>query len=111
MPPIDYINNSYSKLSKIKFTIKLLVFLRTLAREIIATGDSPKRDYYLFRVKRENHRHTHYHCSNNMCGREEFRIHSDRGNHPGAASEGCIIAIESNRITIWDSGDKELIVK
>jgi hypothetical protein len=46
-----------------------------------------------------------------MCGREEFRIHGDRGKHPGAASEGCIIAIESNRKTIWDSGNKELIVK
>lgn len=42
------ITPSYSKLSKIKFTIKLLIFPRTLARKIIATGDSPKGDYYLF---------------------------------------------------------------
>ena len=50
-------------------------------------------------------------CSNNMCGRNEFRIHGDSGKHPGAASEGCIVTDFNTRRDIWNSNDRELLVK
>ncbi len=49
--------------------------------------------------------------SNNMCGRDAFRIHGDSRRTPGGASNGCIVASLVRRKEIWDSGDRELIVK
>lgn len=51
------------------------------------------------------------HSTNNMCGRDLFRIHGDSQRNPGAASDGCIIAPLTARKKIWASGDRELIVK
>jgi hypothetical protein len=47
---------------------------------------------------------------NKMFGRSEFRIHGDSIEHPGTASEGCIIMARSIREQIWTSGDHELHV-
>ncbi|WP_158780519.1 tlde1 domain-containing protein [Pantoea sp. BAV 3049] len=49
--------------------------------------------------------------ANNMCGRGDFRIHGDSKKEPGSASEGCIVAEKDFREKIWESGDRELIVK
>jgi len=50
-------------------------------------------------------------ASNNMCGRAGFLIHGDSRKHLGEASNGCIVANPEDRKAIWDSMDKELIVK
>lgn len=50
-------------------------------------------------------------ASNNMCGRGGFLIHGDSTEHIGEASNGCIVANPGDRMAIWDSMDKELIVK
>ena len=47
---------------------------------------------------------------NEMFGRSEFRIHGDNVEHPGTASEGCIIMARAIREQIWTSGDHELEV-
>ena len=49
-------------------------------------------------------------ASNNMCGRSGFLIHGDSKEHPGAASQGCIILPRAIREQIWDSRDEELEV-
>jgi hypothetical protein len=49
--------------------------------------------------------------SNNMCGRDEFRIHGDSRRDPGTASEGCIILIIKHRKKIYSSKDTDLLVK
>jgi len=46
-----------------------------------------------------------------MCNRDSFRIHGDSIRDPGTASKGCIIANKKPRVKIWESGDRELIVK
>jgi len=46
-----------------------------------------------------------------ICNRNSFRIHGDSIREPGAASSGSIIAVREIRRKIWDSGDRELIVK
>lgn len=46
-----------------------------------------------------------------MCHRNSFRIHGDSLRDPGTASKGCIVAEREIRRKIWDSGDRELIVK
>lgn len=51
------------------------------------------------------------HPSNNMCGRAGFLIHGDSRRAPGTASNGCIILDPKYRRDIWDSLDKEVIVK
>lgn len=48
---------------------------------------------------------------NNMFGRDSFEIHGDSRQHPGEASEGCIVISSSTRHEIWASGDKVLRVK
>lgn len=48
--------------------------------------------------------------SGNMFGRSNFRIHGDSLEHPGTASEGCIILPLSLRRQIWDSDDHQLSV-
>ena len=47
---------------------------------------------------------------NNMCGRAGFLIHGDSKDHPGTASQGCIIVPRSVREQVWDSGDNRLEV-
>lgn len=47
---------------------------------------------------------------NQMFGRSEFLIHGDSLEHPGAASEGCVIMPRSARVTVWGSGDRLLRV-
>ena len=47
---------------------------------------------------------------NRMFGRSEFRIHGDSVEHPGTASEGCIIMPRAIREQIWNSGDHQLEV-
>lgn len=49
--------------------------------------------------------------SNNMFGRAGFLIHGDSIREPGTASNGCIVAAPDKRKIIWESGDKELIVR
>lgn len=49
--------------------------------------------------------------TNDMCGRDAFKIHGKSSQHPEDSSEGCIIAPLSARRSIWKSDDTELIVK
>lgn len=42
--------------------------------------------------------------------RSAFLIHGDSFNHPGNASEGCIIMSRDVRERIWASGDRDLEV-
>lgn len=48
--------------------------------------------------------------TNEMFGRDEFRIHGDSIVHPGFASEGCMIQPYPTRVKIWESGDHRLTV-
>ena len=48
--------------------------------------------------------------SNEMFGRSAFLIHGDSVEHPGAASEGCIIQPRFARERVWESGDRTLRV-
>lgn len=45
-----------------------------------------------------------------LFGRDGFLIHGDSIQHPGEASEGCIIMPRAIRETLWQSGDKDLLV-
>lgn len=47
---------------------------------------------------------------NLMFGRAGFLIHGDSVQHPGQASEGCIIASRVARESVWASGDRTLNV-
>jgi hypothetical protein len=47
---------------------------------------------------------------NVMFGRAGFLMHGDSVEHPGAASEGCLIFSRQVREMIWDSGDHRLQV-
>lgn len=49
--------------------------------------------------------------ANNMCNRNAFAIHGDSSRDPGGASQGCIVLHPDFRRIIWDSGDRELIVR
>ena len=42
--------------------------------------------------------------------RSGFLIHGDSIQHPGDASEGCIIMPREVRMQVWDSGDQDLEV-
>lgn len=48
--------------------------------------------------------------SNEMFGRSEFLIHGDSLEHPGEASEGCIVALPRVRQILWNSGVRDLLV-
>jgi hypothetical protein len=48
--------------------------------------------------------------SNEMFGREAFKIHGDSITDPGTASNGCIVLPRDKRELIDQSTDKELIV-
>lgn len=48
--------------------------------------------------------------ANEMFGRSGFLIHGDSIEHPGAASEGCIILPRNIRERMWNSGDYDLQV-
>src|SRR5512146_1323064 len=43
-------------------------------------------------------------------GRSGFLIHGDSARAPGAASHGCIILPRSVRVSIWESGERDLVV-
>ena len=43
-------------------------------------------------------------------GRDAFFIHGDSGEHPGAASHGCIVVSRQIRESIAGSGDRLLVV-
>lgn len=43
-------------------------------------------------------------------GRSGFLMHGDSNDHPGTASQGCIIAPRSVREKVWNSGDRDLKV-
>ena len=49
-------------------------------------------------------------ADNTMFGRTGFLMHGDSIEHPGAASEGCIIMDHAARERIWWSGDHRLQV-
>jgi len=49
-------------------------------------------------------------ADDDMLGRSDFLIHGDSKEHPGAASEGCIIMPRGTREAIWGSGDHQLEV-
>lgn len=48
--------------------------------------------------------------SNEMFGRSGFLMHGDSLEHPGCASEGCIIMPPEVRHTVYSSGDLQLKV-
>ena len=48
--------------------------------------------------------------TNEMFGRSGFLMHGDSLEHPGCASEGCIIMPRNVRDHVWESGDRELRV-
>ncbi len=53
-------------------------------------------------------------AANEMFGRDAFRIHGDSGEHPGMASEGCIVLNHGYRQGIADAvhgGDRMLEVR
>lgn len=47
---------------------------------------------------------------NQMYGRSAFMIHGDSLEHPGFASQGCIIMARPIRMEIWESADRQLQV-
>ena len=49
--------------------------------------------------------------TNVMFGRGGFLMHGDSTEHPGEASEGCIIMPRAVREMVWNSGDHQLEVK
>jgi hypothetical protein len=49
-------------------------------------------------------------AGNEMHGRSGFLMHGDGKEHPGAASEGCIIMPLSVRLAVWRSNDHALTV-
>ena len=51
------------------------------------------------------------HADNQMFGRAGFLIHGDSIQHPGTASQGCIILARLFRLRIAQSGDQHLLVK
>jgi hypothetical protein len=46
----------------------------------------------------------------NTFGRSGFLMHGDSVNHPGQASDGCIIQNLTVRVQVWKSGDRTLVV-
>lgn len=49
-------------------------------------------------------------AENQMYDRSGFLIHGDSLEHPGEASEGCIILARALREAVWNSGDTRLQV-
>lgn len=49
--------------------------------------------------------------TNTMYGRDGFLIHGDSTRHPGEASNGCIVLDPAFRHRIYQSNDRELLVK
>jgi hypothetical protein len=47
---------------------------------------------------------------NEMFGRNEFLVHGDSADHPGDASEGCVIMPRNVREAIANDEDKYLVV-
>lgn len=64
--------------------------------------DSPEHGPYVLRLTPD--------AANEMFGRAGFLIHGDSKEHPGEASNGCIVAPRATREQVYLSGDKELHV-
>ena len=47
---------------------------------------------------------------NDMYGRSGFMMHGDSLQHPGNASEGCIIMPRFAREQVWNGGDHRIVV-
>lgn len=85
-------------------------------QSVSATGPLPQGFYTII-----GHPFTHPHTGaysirlqpssgNIMFGRSGFLIHGDSRNHPGDASDGCIVLARHIREVIWNSGDMRLEV-
>ena len=37
---------------------------------------------------------------------DSFRIHGDEVDHPGEASDGCIVQMRTTRLEFWEGGDR-----
>jgi hypothetical protein len=48
--------------------------------------------------------------TNQMFGRTGFGIHGDSIEHPGLASDGCIVLKRPEREAVWNTGDRDLDV-
>ena len=48
--------------------------------------------------------------TNDMMGRSVFLLHGDNIEHPGCASEGCVIMPRVIREKVWSSGDRKILV-
>jgi Protein of unknown function (DUF2778) len=48
--------------------------------------------------------------TNDEFDRSGFRIHGDSLEHPGMASDGCIVQTRPNRLRVWTSQDHRLQV-
>lgn len=84
---------------------------------IIGKGPLPRGKYRIVGVP-FTHKHAGLYTlrlqplpGNYMCGRAGFLIHGDSRKKPGTASNGCIVTKLSVRKYIWDSNDKEIIIK
>ncbi len=58
------------------------------------------------------------HADNDMLGRDAFMYHADSIDHPGRASNGCIVSIGTRGVTgraereiFWNSGDHDIDVR
>jgi len=48
--------------------------------------------------------------ANEMYGRSAFFMHGDSQEHPGQASDGCIVQMHDTRVQVATSGDRKLQV-
>ncbi len=86
-----------------------------LLQEIHNVGPIPEGTYTIG-VPHDSHTHGPFAIplipdgANEMFGRAGFLIHGDSIEHPGAASEGCIIMPRSVRERIMSSGETTLEV-
>ena len=69
---------------------------------ISAPFDSPEHGPYALRLWPD--------AANNMFGRSGFLMHGDSLEHPGCASQGCVIMPRDVRQKVWESFDRELRV-
>jgi hypothetical protein len=79
-------------------------------------GPIPQGDWTITGLTIENTPHGPYvlhlaPCENTITfGRSGFLIHGDSRQHPGTASQGCIILPRAIRERIWQSNDRHLVV-
>lgn len=86
-----------------------------LGQRIVMNGPVPQGFYTIEQL------HDHPHLgpdvmmlnpddANEMFGRRAFFIHGDSIQHPGQASDGCIVLDHAERMAVWNSGDRRLQV-